>query len=606
MTKSCSQWICSALICISLIFIVVACSQPSEVASNKSSSSNLEKAQDSDETSLFSTESEIFAKGRILVQPKVDVGDLEVGELLSAHGGKVKSKIEGINVYIVELPENANEKAIAALLAHNPKFNFAEVDSVVTAVQLTDDPLYANQWHLPKINAPSAWDLSTGAGVTIAILDTGVDGTHPDLAARMVPGFNTYDNNTNTADVEGHGTMCAGTAAAIGNNSVGTTGVAWNANIMPIRISDRRARGYSSTIAAGITWAGDHGAKIASISFGPLNGSSTVISAAQYFQGKGGVVLNSGGNSGVLESYANTEYMITVAATDPNDARTSWSTYGNFIDITAPGLEIWTTTRGGGYSNPSGTSFSCPLTAGVVALMFSINPTLSPIQIQNILSSTSVDLGSLGWDQYYGQGRVDANAAVILARDTVGSDDQAPTALITSPVNGANLSGIVTVNVTATDNVAVTRVDLYWGGVLVGSISEAPYSFSLDSLGYADGAYHLVAQAVDANGNIGSSNPVSVTVDNVVDSVAPEVTINNPANNATVKGNVTINATATDNESVKSMSILIDGVIKANSTSGSISYSWNTSKIAAGTHTIQVNAVDASGNVGTKIIQVKK
>lgn len=586
--------------------MVASCSQPIEESNTQLSESKLEKTQDSDEVSAFATDTDIFAKGRILVQPSENVSEQEAADLLNVHGGKISSKIEAINVYVVQLPENANEKAVAALIAHNPKFNFAEVDSIVTAVQLTDDPLYINQWHLPKINAPSAWDISTGAGVTIAILDTGVDGTHPDLAARMVPGYNTYDNNTNTADVQGHGTMCAGTAAAIGNNSIGTTGVAWNANIMPIRISDRRANGYSSTIAAGITWAGDHGAKIASISFGPLNGSSTVIAAAQNFQNKGGVVLNSGGNSGVLESYSNTEYMITVAATDPNDVRTSWSTYGNFIDVAAPGLEIWTTARGGGYSNPSGTSFSCPLTAGIVALMVSVNPALSPVQIQNILTSTSLDLGVAGWDQYYGFGRVDASAAVNLAQNTVGDDVVAPIAAITSPVGGAILQGVAIVNVNASDNVSVTQVDLYVNGVLVGSDFEGPFSFNLDTSSYSDGTYTLIAKAVDAKGNVGSSSSVSVKIDNVVDTIAPVVTISNPANGSTVKGTVGINASATDNESVASMSIVIDGVTKATSTSGSISYSWNTSKVASGNHTIQVNATDATGNVGTKIIQVKK
>ena len=242
----------------------------------------------------------------------------------------------------------------------------------------------------------------------------------------------------------------------------------------------------------------------------------------------------------------------------------------------------------------------------LVALMVSVNPALSPVQIQNILTSTSIDLGVAGWDQYYGFGRVDAGAAVSLAQNTVGDDVVAPTAAITSPVGGAILQGVATVNVNASDNVSVTQVDLYVNGILAGSDFEGPFSFNLDTSIYADGAYTLVAKAVDAKGNLGSSSSVSVTIDNVVDTIAPVVTISNPANGSTVKGTVVINASATDNESVTSMSIIIDGVTKATSASGSISYSWNTGKVSSGNHTIQVNATDASGNVGTKIIQVKK
>ena len=201
-----------------------------------------EKAQTSPSPALavssFSTENEKWIKGRILVQPKAGVNDQIIAQALSAHGGKSISKIASINVHVVEIPSNANEKAVAALLAKNPHFEFAEVDIIVKPNQLTNDTYFPSQWHLPKINAPEAWDSSTGSGVIIAILDSGIDVSHPDLASRIVPGYNFYDNNSNITDTFGHGTMCAGTAAAIGNNSVGTAGVAWNSQIMPIKVTD--------------------------------------------------------------------------------------------------------------------------------------------------------------------------------------------------------------------------------------------------------------------------------------------------------------------------------------------------------------------------------
>lgn len=138
----------------------------------------------------------------------------------------------------MDLPSNASEQAVAALLAHNPHIKFAELDQRVAPGLATNDPYAGSEWHLAKIGAPAAWDSTQGSGVTIAILDSGVDGSHPDLAANMVAGWNVYDNNSNTADVYGHGTAVAGTAAAVSNNGTGVASVAGGAKIMPIRISD--------------------------------------------------------------------------------------------------------------------------------------------------------------------------------------------------------------------------------------------------------------------------------------------------------------------------------------------------------------------------------
>src|SRR5439155_6843873 len=185
-----------------------------------------------------------------------------------------------------------------------------------------------SEWHLTTINAPTAWDTATGSGITIAILDTGVDGTHPDLAAHMVSGWNFYDNNSDTSDVYGHGTLVAGTAAAVVNNGVGVAGVAGNASIMPVRISDPTGYAYWSTVASGLTWAADHGARVANISYS-VAGSSTVISAANYFRSKGGVVAVSAGNTGALDSTSPTSSMLVVSATDSSNGVASFSTYGS-------------------------------------------------------------------------------------------------------------------------------------------------------------------------------------------------------------------------------------------------------------------------------------
>lgn len=146
--------------------------------------------------------------------------------ILKEHDGKAR-KIGQSNLYVVALPEYT-EEGVHTRLEHHPHLKFAELDRVVMPALIPNDPVYINEWHLPKIGAPSAWNITQGNGITIAILDSGVDNSHPDLASRIVPGWNLYDNNSDTSDVVGHGTSVAGTAAAISNNSIGVVGVRWS------------------------------------------------------------------------------------------------------------------------------------------------------------------------------------------------------------------------------------------------------------------------------------------------------------------------------------------------------------------------------------------
>lgn len=234
-------------------------------------------------------ETERWAPGRLLVQPRPGLSDSELDGVLRPHGGRAVGKIDGIGVHIVELPPQASEKAVEALLKHNKHLKFVERDRLVEAAGFANDTYYANAWHLPKVQADAAWDLSTGAGVVIAVLDSGVDGAHPDLAGKLVPGWNLLDNNANTADVNGHGTAVAGAAAAATNNGAGVAAIAGDAMIMPVRIADANAYAYWSTVAKGLTWAADNGADVVNISYNGVSGSSTVQSAARYLQGKGGV-----------------------------------------------------------------------------------------------------------------------------------------------------------------------------------------------------------------------------------------------------------------------------------------------------------------------------
>ena len=544
---------------------------------------------------------EKFAAGRILVSPRAGLPAAEFNKIIKTHGAHAARKLGGINVYVVDLPPG-REKALLQALERNPHVKFAELDGEVTMQMTPSDTYYSTAWHLPKIGAPAAWDVATGSGVTIAILDGGVESSHPDLAGHIVPGWNFFDNNSNTADVNGHGTKVAGVAAAIGNNAVGATGAAWNAKIMPMRISDGAGNiTYYSTVANALTWAADHGARVANISY-IVSHVAAVQTAAQYMRSKGGVVVASAGNTGAYTANANTSAIITVAGTDSADVRASWSAYGPIVDVAAPGVSIRTTAVGGAYGAYSGTSFSSPLTAGVVALMLSANPALQPSQVDSILTSTADDKGTAGRDDYYGYGRINATRAIAAAKAAVTSDTSVP--VVSATVPSATVKGITTVSATATDNVGVTRVELYAGSTLVASDTASPYSFSWDSTTRADGATSLVVKAYDAAGNVGSKT-LSVTVANntIADTTAPVVTIGNPKAGTTVAGNVGVTVSASDNVAVTSTSLYIDGSLKATGNS-SLSYTWNSRKGAKGLHTISAVARDAAGNTKTQAVQV--
>ncbi len=475
-----------------------------------------------------------WAKGRILVETRAGLADAELKKVLSPHGGRLARGMRNIQMHVVEIPISADERTTVELLRKNPLIKSAEVDRLVAPDQVGNDTYYTSAWHLPKIQAPTAWDSSLATGVTIAILDSGVDGTHPDLSGKMVPGWNFYDKNANTADVYGHGTKVAGSAAAASNNGLGVTGVAWNAKIMPVRISDVNGYAYWSTIAEGLYWAADNGAKVANISYA-VQGSVTIQNAANYMRSKGGIVVNSAGNTGVLVSAAANAALISVSATEGNDLRASWSSFGDYVDVSAPGAGIWTTTRGGGYAAVSGTSFASPVTAGVIALMMSAKPTLKPAEIESMLKSTVVDLGAAGVDREFGSGRINAAAAVAKAK---GGNAAAPAVDVTLPATAitapgaSTVNGIVTVNVNATDNVGVTKVDLYANGALVATDVTPAYSFSWDSTKVANGSANLLAKSYDAAGNVGTSATVTVNISNVVappPPVATEIILDNAA-----------------------------------------------------------------------------
>ena len=557
-----------------------------------------------------------YARGRILIEAKAGLSDDSLAKLLQAHGARGR-KLGKSRLHLVDLPAGASEVEMVARLAKRPELKFAELDRVVSTAMAVNDPYIGSAWHLSKIGAPTAWDSTMGAGVTIAVLDTGINAAQPDLQARMVAGYNVVNSNTDVGDLCGHGTAVAGAAAASANNGTGVAGVAGAARIMPLRVVYTDSTGchaYLSSIASAVTYAADHGARVANASFVGLSSSAAVQSAAAYLKSKNGLLFVAAGNTGALETLSSDGSMIPVSATDSSDAKASFSSYGSYVALAAPGAGIWTTNADGSYGSWSGTSFASPVAAGVAALMMAARPDLAASQIQSLLFSSAVDLGSAGRDNVFGYGRVDAAAAVRAARaDGASLDSSAPLAAIAAPLASSSVSGLVAVSVNASDNVGVARVDLKVNGTVVASDNAAPYSFSWNSASVPNGMANLVAVAYDAAGNAGSSATVALNVANgstgsaivaAGDTTAPRVAIN-PLG-ASVTGNVSVNVSASDNSGTAGLntSVSIDGVLVAQGSGGSLSYRWNTRKLTPGLHTIGASARDAAGNVGSASLQV--
>ncbi|NOX60747.1 MAG: peptidase S8, partial [Chloroflexi bacterium] len=393
-----------------------------------------------------------FAPGRLLIQFRERRGP-ERAALMAEYGLTYLRTLEGLDVEIVEV-EPGRELALAEELSRLPGVRFAEPDYYLHAIRgqvTTPNDIYYDQyqWQLPHIRADEAWDVTTGSsGVTIAIVDTGVDLTHPDLASKIVAGYDFINNDNDPSDDEGHGTHVASIAAAASNNNEGVAGVSWGAQIMPVKTLDYTGSGSLSQVADGIRWAADNGADIINLSLGGSSASSTLESAVNYAYGKGALLVAAMGNeyqSGNPTNYpAAYNHVLAVAATDDNDGHASYSNSGSHADVSAPGGDptsnsdgnprhwiigaYWRGYSPSGYAWLAGTSQAAPHVAGLAALLLSVNSSLTPDQLESIIVDTAVDVQAPGWDEFSGYGRIDALAAVNEALSML-----TPTATPTSP-----------------------------------------------------------------------------------------------------------------------------------------------------------------------------
>ena len=387
----------------------------------------------------------------------------EAGRLNAVGAGTVVGRQADLHAYRIRLqPEVTLETAIARLL-QRAEVTYAEPNHIYHVLSTPNDTFYKNQYGPQKIQADLAWDIwNPTAPVIVAIVDTGIDGTHPDLANKMyrngsnvILGYNSLTGSTGAAsDDFGHGTHCAGIAAAQVNNGAGIAGIAgWTGQgtdttytkLMPVKVLDSTGSGSDATVADGITWAANNGAKVISMSLGGPDFSTTMNTAVQYAWGKGCVIVAAAGNNGSTSfsypgAYTN---VISVAATDSTDKLTSFSNYSSWVSVAAPGASIYSTlptyTTSGGfgtnYGSLSGTSMATPHVAGEAALIMAQNPALTNSQVSALITS-NVD----PYTPYYANGGIAPNSGrinVYRALLAAGSAKvpAAPTNLVASPGN---------------------------------------------------------------------------------------------------------------------------------------------------------------------------
>lgn len=337
---------------------------------------------------------------------------------------------------VLQLPRSTDPRAVLDTVRAMPGIEAAELDTIgFLHGAVPNDPSFSLQWALRNsgqtiagvpgtsgvdVRAIDAWSLSLGSSdVLVAVLDSGVSLSHPDLAGHWTDGVNTlspgasFDDNFSTS----HGTYCSGIISAAFNNSLGVAGLAPNCKILPVKVVNGAA-GSESTVAAGLLWATDAGASVANMSLGFSTGGSAFRDAVVYANTAGCVLVSSTGNApgSAIGFPAKWSEVIAVGATDNRDFAAAFETTGPEMDIAAPGMSIYTTSDTwsvpNGYAFQSGTSMAAPFVTATAALMRSVNRSLTPTQVQAILESTAIDLGPPGKDVQYGAGRLNTFAAV--------------------------------------------------------------------------------------------------------------------------------------------------------------------------------------------------
>ncbi len=469
-------------------------------------------------------------------------------------------------IFILEVAPDLDMEQVAREYAHLPGVVWAEPDRMADAVFVPTDPFFASSgawdqpfrdlWGLLNIDAPSAWDVTRGAGVLVAISDTGVDAAHPDIAARMwtnpgeiagngvdddgngyiddVHGWDSVNDDGDPFDDNGHGTHVAGTVAATGNNVLGVVGVAWESSVMAVKGLGAGGSGPHSDLAEGIVYAVDNGADVINASWG--GGAAQLMTDTVAAAHAAGVVFVAAAGNDTSDvagfSPASIHEAIAVAASDHTDQLASFSNFGTKLDVAAPGggdvappsdqpsrsiLSLRSSGSGfdnslnvaGLYTRLSGTSMAAPHVSGAAALVLAAHPEFTPEQVRQALRVSADDIAAPGFDAASGYGRLNVGRAVLVSNVL--------SVQITSPTSGTQVTGVVTVTGTATGPGFVEYMLLVGNQTIAGPVStpvESDVIATWDVTTVPDGIHTLRLRARNTEG-VWFEDRVAVVIDSV-------------------------------------------------------------------------------------------
>lgn len=336
-----------------------------------------------------------FAKGRILVKFKDGARPAAIQRVLDRAAAHLDARVGKIDVGVVEVAPAETEQALAALKA-SPHVEIAEREVIVEALALRpNDMLWESQWGLKLIEADRAWERTRGLTSTIvAVLDTGVDASHPDLAGAIAAGHDFVNGDADAADDHGHGTSVAGVVAARADNREGQAGLCWHCTVLPVKVLGAAGQGTTAMLAAGIVWATDRDARVITMSLGAPSTTQALTDAISYAASKGVVLVAAAGNSATTTPYYPAAYpqVVSVAATTADDTLYEWSNRGSWVHVGAPGCNV-APGLAGSYVTFCGTSSATPLVGGLAALALSAKPSASKDDVERAIQAGAVAVG---------------------------------------------------------------------------------------------------------------------------------------------------------------------------------------------------------------------
>jgi serine protease len=556
----------------------------------------------------------------IVIKFKSNVDQARIAAIMGKYNISKKKASRRAGDFIVFNKKDKNKQMSAMLqeLARESGVAYAEQNAYAYKSMIPNDSYFSYQWHMSRIGLESAWDDSTGSGVVVAVIDTGVRQDLSDLAGTsFTAGYDFVNNDTNPTDDEGHGSHVCGTIAQTTNNNAGCAGVAFNATIMPIKVLDSTGSGTYTDIADGIIWATDHGSDVINMSLGGSSSTTTLQNAVNYAWNNGVVVVCAAGNDGVSSpsypaAYTNS---ISVSAVNYLDQLADYSNYGSTIDICAPGGDgndnngdgymdgvlqqtFDSSTGTPGYFFYAGTSMASPHVAGVAALIKAADTTLTNAEIRNILENTAEDLGNSGWDQYFGYGIIDAYAAV---QEALGGStpDTTPPVISNIQVSGITSNSAV---ITWTTDEAATSVVYYGTTTSYGSSTSASgytTNHSVTLTGLTTGTtYHFKVESADASGNTSqSSDSTFTTSSSASEMYIYNIAMSKESRNRRYRATAVITVRNTNGNAVSNATVYVrwTGAVTQNqsgttNSSGQVTFTTNRVR-RNGTFTVTVNNV---------------